>query len=195
MLKAVVLCANPLFEKSLVHHQLSVALKEVDHISWIDLYELYPDFDINIKKEQKRLEAFDVIIFQHPIYWYSCPPLLKQYIDLVFEYDWAYGKKGNALKDKYFFQIISTGGTKEGYCSSGKDGFTIRELLQPFHQTAMTCKMIPLPPFVVHGARKINEIELQSISQQLQKVLLKLLENNFKSKDFNQCQYLNEIAE
>ena len=106
----------------------------------------------------------------------------------------AYGKKGNALKDKFYFQIISTGGTKEGYCSSGKDGFTIRELLQPFHQTAMTCKMIPLPPFVVHGARKINEIELQSISQQLQKVLLQLLENNFKSKDFSHYQYLNEIA-
>lgn len=77
-----------------MHHQLSIALKEVDHISWIDLYELYPDFDINIRKEQKRLEAFDVIIFQHPIYWYSCPPLLKQYIDLVFEYDWPMVKKG-----------------------------------------------------------------------------------------------------
>lgn len=121
-----------MFEKSLVYYHLSKVIQKVNEVVWVDLYELYPDFDINIKRGQKRLEAFDVIIFQHPIYWYSCPPLLKQYIDLVFEYNWAYGSKGNALKDKYFFQIISTGGTKEGYCSSGKDGFTIKELLQPF---------------------------------------------------------------
>ena len=54
-----------------------------------DLYEAYPDFDIDA--EQRLLEAHDIVIFQQPFYWYSVPPLIKQWCDLVLEHGWAYG--------------------------------------------------------------------------------------------------------
>ena len=63
-------------------------------VTFHDLYELYPDFDVQVEQEQELLISHDMIILQHPFYWYSCPPLLKQWIDLVLEHGWAYGKEG-----------------------------------------------------------------------------------------------------
>ncbi|MGT2357467.1 NAD(P)H-dependent oxidoreductase [Staphylococcus aureus] len=42
-----------------------------------DLYREYPDFIINVKREQELVENHDNIIFQFPLYWYSSPSLLK----------------------------------------------------------------------------------------------------------------------
>ena len=39
-----------------------------------NIYELYPDENINIKAEQDALVKSDRIIFQFPMYWYSVPP-------------------------------------------------------------------------------------------------------------------------
>ena len=42
-----------------------------------DMYALYPDFHINVPTEQTTLTTTDRIVLQFPVYWYSCPPLLK----------------------------------------------------------------------------------------------------------------------
>lgn len=34
-----------------------------------DMYQLYPNFDIDVKTEQKILEDSDRIVLQFPIYW------------------------------------------------------------------------------------------------------------------------------
>ena len=59
-----------------------------------DMYQLYPNFDIDVKTEQKILEVSDRIVLQFPIYWYQTPALMKQWFDVVFEYGWAYGSTG-----------------------------------------------------------------------------------------------------
>ena len=65
-----------------------------------DLYEAYPDFDIDVRREQELLAAHEVIVLQHPFYWYSAPALLKEWQDLVLEHGWAYGSGGTALRGK-----------------------------------------------------------------------------------------------
>jgi glutathione-regulated potassium-efflux system ancillary protein KefG len=134
--KILILFAHPLFEKSQVNKILVENIPNSSNITFHDLYEEYPEFDVDIKKEQKLLLAHDIIIWHHPMYWYNCPPLLKQWIDLVLEFGWAYGKEGNNLKNKTLFQVITTGGSQENYCATGRDRFTIPELLEPFNQTA-----------------------------------------------------------
>ncbi len=47
------------------------------------LYQLYPDFNIDIAAEQEALSRADLIVWQHPMQWYSIPPLLKLWIDKV----------------------------------------------------------------------------------------------------------------
>ncbi len=59
-----------------------------------------PDFNIDINAEQRALERADLVVLQHPMQWYSFPPLLKLWIDKVLEHGWAYGHDGNALVGK-----------------------------------------------------------------------------------------------
>ena len=125
-----------------------------------DLYQLYPDFDVLPQVEQTILEQHDVVIFQHPFYWYSSPALIRQWMDLVLEHGWAYGKAGTRLQGKYMLNAISTGGNDEAYTPQGHHGHTIREFLLPFEQSARLCYMNYLPPFVVHGANTLNEQDL-----------------------------------
>ncbi len=190
--KILILFAHPLFEKSFVNQELVRHIPISNHITFHDLYEEYPEFDINVKHEQSLLEKHDIIIWHHPMYWYSCPPLLKQWIDLVLEYDWAYGKNGNALKGKSVFQVITTGGTKDNYCATGRDRFTIPELLEPFNQTAKVCKMNYLPPFVVHGTHKMNEKEVVNHAEIYAGLLLFLTNNEINYNEINHNFYINE---
>ena len=190
--KILILFAHPLFEKSFVNQELVRHIPISNHITFHDLYEEYPEFDINVKHEQNLLEKHDIIIWHHPMYWYSCPPLLKQWIDMVLEYDWAYGKNGNALKGKSIFQVITTGGAKENYCATGRDRFSIPELLEPFNQTAKVCKMNYLPPFVVHGTHKIDEKEAITHAKAYAELLLFLTKNEINSEEMNRNFYMNE---
>jgi len=155
--KILILFAHPLFEKSNANDVLIKNIPDSPNITFHDLYQEYPDFDVDIKREQELLVLHDIIIWHHPMYWYSCPPLLKQWIDLVLEHGWAYGHRGTALKGKLLLQAVTTGGRKENYCASGRDRFTIAQLLEPFCQTAKVCNMHYLPPFVVHGTHAMDE--------------------------------------
>jgi glutathione-regulated potassium-efflux system ancillary protein KefG len=128
--KILILFAHPLFEKSNANDALVQYIPDSPNITFHDLYQEYPEFDIDMKREQELLWNHDIIIWHHPMYWYSCPPLLKQWIDIVLEHGWAYGKDGYALKDKLLLQCITTGGRKENYSSTGRDRFTIPQLLE-----------------------------------------------------------------
>ncbi len=193
--KILILFAHPLFEKSTVNKHLIEQLPKSEHITIHDLYEEYPEFDIDIIREQNLLVAHNIIIWHHPLYWYSCPPLLKQWIDLVLEYGWAYGKTGSALQDKHVFQAITTGGSQENYCLEGKDRYTIPELLEPFNQTARVCKMIYLPPFVVHGTHKITKQEIKQMSNSYNALLHYMINNNIQEEAFDTYLYLNHWIE
>src|SRR5690606_8733330 len=124
-----------------------------------DLYELYPDFDINIRAEQKALLEHDIIVLQHPLYWYSPPALMKQWFELTLEHGWAYGAGGDALKGTPLLQAVSTGGDMDAYTPEGFHGSTLAEFLLPCKRTATLCGMDYLPPFVAHGAFTMDEQE------------------------------------
>ena len=151
--RILVLFAHPSIERSEVNRPLAQAAAGVDGVTLIDLYAEYPDFQIDIDLEQRRLLDHDVIVFQHPLYWYSTPAILKEWQDLVLEHDFAYGARGTSLHGKLFMSALSAGGHESAYCSKGYNHFTIRELLYPLEQTAMLCGMTYLPPFAVFAAR------------------------------------------
>jgi len=82
----LILFAHPALEKSRVNRRLVAAVQGLEGVTFHDLYEAYPDFYIDVKHEQRLLEAHDIIAFQHPLYWYSTPSLLKEWQDLVLEH-------------------------------------------------------------------------------------------------------------
>src|SRR3954451_16903918 len=109
MNKILVLFAHPALEKSRVHTVLLKSINNIEGITINDLYEQYPDFDIDIQKEQELLLTHDIIVWQHPFYWYSAPAILKQWQDLVLQHGWAYGRNGNNLKGKSVFNALTSG--------------------------------------------------------------------------------------
>ena len=136
---------------------MAESIDDLDGVTLVDLYAEYPDFQIDIDREQAQLLAHDVIVFQHPLYWYSTPAILKEWQDLVLEHGFAYGSEGTALHDKIFFNALTAGGLEAAYRAEGYNHFTIRELLHPIEQTAMLCGMTYLPPFALFGSRTAVE--------------------------------------
>jgi len=76
--RILILFAHPALHKSLVNRHLIAAVEKVAGVTIRHLYELYPDYLIDMKVEQELLDAHDIIILQHPFYWYSAPSLVKE---------------------------------------------------------------------------------------------------------------------
>lgn len=190
--KILILFAHPKYERSLNQAMLVKSIPEIPEITFHDLYEKYPDFNIDIEAEQKLLLEHQIIIWQHPFYWYSSPPLLKQWIDLVLAFGWAYGPGGSALDGKMVFNAITAGGQRSAYGKEGYNRFTVNQLLAPFEQTAVLCKMIWLPPFVIHGTHRISDTERDVQVKQYNRSLYKLTEETFTMNELRKYSYLND---
>ena len=155
--RILILFAHPSLEHSEVNRPLAQASKEIDGVTLVDLYAEYPDLFIDVDREQARLLTHDVIIFMHPLYWYSTPAMLKEWQDLVLEHGFSYGSKGTALYGKIFLNALTAGGAEAGYSTEGHYHFAIRDLLRPLEQMALLCGMVYLPPFTLFGARTAVE--------------------------------------
>jgi glutathione-regulated potassium-efflux system ancillary protein KefG len=154
--RILVLLAHPVLERSRLNRSLADVAAKVEGVTLHDLYEEYPSSAIHVKREQALLERHDVVVFQHPFYWYSTPSILKEWQDLVLEHGWAYGEHGHHLQGKLTFNALTTGGPAQAYREGGYNRFTIRQFLAPYDQTAHLCQMKFLAPFVVHGAFRIE---------------------------------------
>ena len=151
--RVLILFAHPSLDRSEVNYPMLEVARGQRGITPVDLYAEYPDYQIDIDREQQRLVEHDVIVFQHPLYWYSTPAMLKEWQDLVLEEGFAYGPEGTALHGKIFFCALTAGGREAAYRGEGFKHYTIRELLHPLEQMARLCGMIYLPSFALFGAR------------------------------------------
>jgi glutathione-regulated potassium-efflux system ancillary protein KefG len=169
--KVLVLFAHPVFQTSLLNKSLLDGLPDSAQITVHDLYECYPNFMIDVEREQALLDSHEVIIFQHPLYWYSSPAILKEWMDLVLEHGYAYGTDATALRGKQFISVITSGGDVSNY----QGDRNIRELLKPFELTAKLCNMTFLPPFITYAGLKIKAMNFDQqlpanyLSQQVNK--------------------------
>jgi glutathione-regulated potassium-efflux system ancillary protein KefG len=167
----LILFAHPALERSRVHRQLADAVAPLPGVTFHDLYEAYPDFDVDVRREQELLTTHEVIVLQHPFYWYSTPPLVKQWEDLVLEHGWAYGSGGTTLHGKRLLSAISAGGPARAYREAGSNRFTIRQLLAPLEQTARLCGMEYLPPFVVFGTHRLGNEEIVGAAAEYRRLI------------------------
>lgn len=190
--KILILFAHPAFEKSRVNKHLVKSVKELDGVYFHDLYEAYPDFLIDVKREQELLSGHDIIIFHHPFFWYSTPAILKEWQDLVLEHGWAYGSKGNALRGKMLMNVITTGGQENAYHTEGHNHHTVRQLLAPIEQTASLCKMIFIPPFLVHGTHSISPEEIARYETDYRELLLALMESRVDIENASKLNRIND---
>ena len=192
MNRILILFAHPRFEKSRTNRALLKNIERLPGITLNDLYEQYPDFNIDVDREKNLLGAHEIIVWHHPFYMYGAPALLKQWIDLVLEYGWAHGREGDFLKGKTIFTTLTSGGTRESYVTNGYNRYTIGEFLLPFNQTATLCKMTYLPPFAVQGTHMLTEEALERHAELYHNLLGRLARGDFDIESMTQFPSLND---
>lgn len=193
MSKILLVTAHPRLEKSRNNIRLMKAADTMDHVVIRDLYELYPRFFINTEKEQQYLEQSQVIILQHPFYWYGIPALMKQYLDMVFTHGWAYGKDGDQLKGKILFNALTTSGTRDSYHENEHNRFPLASYLIPYNQLAYVCRMHYLPPFVLHESGKATASESAKHARQFKTIIQILASGQPDLEKLKVLEYLNDF--
>jgi glutathione-regulated potassium-efflux system ancillary protein KefG len=191
--KIVIQLFHPLLHKSRVNTELLRAVTGLEGVDIRILYDLYPDFDIDMKREQEVLLAHDVVVWQHPFYWYSAPSLLKEWIDIVLEHGFAYGREGKSLMGKRVMNAITAGGRREVYREGGLRKYTVSQLLAPFELTANLCNMEYLPPYVVHGTHLLEKEGIVRAGQDYRKFIIGLRDGTFDQEELGKMQYANDI--
>ena len=164
----LVLVAHPSMELSRLNRRLSDAAGEAarrtpaggNPIVVRDLYALYPDYLIDVAAEQAALAKARLVVWQHPVHWYSMPPLMKLWLDTVLGFGWAYGPQGTALQGKDLWLVASTGGPEESYRPDSYNRYFFDAFLPPYEQTAALCGMRFLAPMVIHGAHRLADDEV-----------------------------------
>lgn len=193
MSAVLILFAHPLLEKSRVHSELLLHAKTVTGVTINDLYQNYPDFDIDTTREKNLLLSHDIIIWQHPFYWYSSPALLKQWQDLVLEHGWAYGKKGNAVAGKKIFNTLTSGGGSDAYRYGGYNKYPVHDYLRPFEKTAELCHMTYWPPFWVHGVHRMGPDLIKQYAENYKDLLNALTSGLFSEEEILKAPLLNNL--
>lgn len=160
MKKVLFLYAHPNPTGSRANRRIADAVVSLPNVTFHPIYDIYPEYFINVEAEHRLLLAHDVIVFQHPFYWYSMPPLLKLWIDLVLEFDFAFGPGGKALRGKEFLLSITAGGPASSYAPGEANHFPIEAFFPAYEQTARLCEMRWHQPMVLFHSTKVSEGDL-----------------------------------
>ena len=148
----LVMFAHPALERARLGPAMAEVAAAAPGVVFRDLYELYPDFTIDVAAEQAAVRSARALVLQFPFYWYSTPALMKEWLDLVLTHGFAYGARGRALEGKLFACAITTGGPQDPDPANTDERFGVEDYLRPLQQTARLCGMRWKKPFVVHGS-------------------------------------------
>lgn len=163
MAQILVIAAHPHMEHSRITRSLlHAAAAAGPRVMVRDLYALYPDYFIDVAAERAALADAALVVWLHPVHWYSMPPMLKLWLDEVFGFGWAYGPGGRALAGKDLWLACSTGGPAASYRPDGYNRYFFDAFLYPYEQTAALVGMRWLPPLVLHGAHHADTATVQA---------------------------------
>jgi glutathione-regulated potassium-efflux system ancillary protein KefG len=196
MKRILVLFAHPALQQSRANRSLLKAIDGMPGVTLHDLYQLYPDQMIDAAREQAQLAAHDIIVFQHPFYWFSAPALLKEWCDMVLQYGYAYGEEATALQGKQWLSAITTGGTAQSYTPEGYNRHPTIDYLLPYRQTASLCGMTWLPPFVMHSFDASHDnIDVDQVGREYRRLLEALRDDRLPTQRLTEVTYLRELLE
>jgi glutathione-regulated potassium-efflux system ancillary protein KefF len=157
--------AHPYPDRSRANRSLLEAVRDLPFVNVRNLYASYPDFSIDVENEQRALAGAKLIVWQHPMYWYSAPALLKLWFEKVLSRGWAYGEGGSALRGKSCLWIVTAGGDDAAFSSEGMHGHAFQAFVPVVEQTARFCGMKWLEPIVVPGAHRIADDALGALGR------------------------------
>ena len=178
---AFLVFAHPYPDRSRANRRLLDAVSDLPGLEVRSLYDTYPMFDIDVPAEQAALTRAEVVVWQHPVHWYSVPSLLKHWFDKVLLKGWAYGNGGTALHGKRCLWVATTGGDDRAYHPSGMHARPFEHYLPVVEQTARFCGMSWEEPLVIKGAHRLTPSELDETGKRYRARLSELIAGEARS--------------
>ncbi|MGS2805902.1 NAD(P)H-dependent oxidoreductase [Nocardia sp. MW-W600-9] len=139
--RTLVIVAHPNLAESRANATRLAEIEDLGNVTVHDLYQTYPDLDIDVAREQQLLRDHDTVVLQFPLYWYSVTPALKAWFDAVLTHGFAFSFDGSAtaLAGKKAWLAVSVGSTLETYTPEGLARRSLDEYLAPVVQTLEFC--------------------------------------------------------
>lgn len=150
-LRALVVFADPSLHRSRISRRVADAVSSLPGVQVVDLYQRYPDFYIDVRREREQLKAAPLVLFMFQLGWYAMPALLKEWFDTVFKPEWALEQPGR-LHGKAAWVAVACNAGPGDYTAGGRHGRPLNDFLAPIEQTARACGMHWLAPHVFYGA-------------------------------------------
>jgi len=133
----------------------------------------------DIKTEIEFVEKADLILFVFPLWWSSCPAIMKGYMERVLMHGFAYDYETNSvlnyglLKGKQVKLLITTGRSEDMYSPQGPHKMSVEERIEHLtYGTLAFCGLNVYKTFIAHGVHhEIPKEKLQSILEDLKKDL------------------------
>lgn len=170
MKKTLIIFAHPHFEYSHANVELVKAYDNLENVDFKDLYEEYPDFHIASFRERKRIREYERLVFHFPLIWFTCPPLLKLWIDEVFDIKWM-AEQNHPLQNKDAFIIVTLGGKEENYSPDGLYATTVPELMK-FLILSLKVNGIEVKEILaIHNADELTAADLAKYKTEIRKTL------------------------
>lgn len=152
----LVLIGHPDRGASRMNHQLAETWSELGaHVRWIDGKPL------DVCAEQQAVEAVEHVILQFPLYWYGVPACLKQWLDEVLTWGWAFGPEGGMLHPRRLSCSVTIGGRLSDYTETGKHRMELTTLLSSLERTSAYIGM-EWGGIKTLDASKLNELTANS---------------------------------
>lgn len=150
-LRALVVFADPSLHRSRISRRVADAVAGLPGVLVRDLYQLYPDFYIDVRRERELLKAAPLLLLVFHLDWYAMPALLKEWFDSVFKPAWAEQQPPRLAGKRAFAAVACPGGALD-YRPGGAHGRPLEDYLAPLAQSAGACGMEWLAPQVFHEA-------------------------------------------
>lgn len=166
-MKILVVVAHPDLAASRVNRTWTNALQSLPEVTVHDIAAAYPGMVMDVAHEQALLRAHDCIVLQFPMYWYSCPAVLKAWLDQVMQPGFAFGKGGSQIAGKCWLVASSVGGSRENYQQWFGEAFDMEVMLQPLERTIAYLQGVWCSPHLFFGAATASPDALRASATSL----------------------------
>jgi glutathione-regulated potassium-efflux system ancillary protein KefF len=167
----LIIHAHPYPGRSQAGRALLDAVRDLPGLEVRSLYDLYPDFDIDVDDERAALQRADLVVWLHPVYWYSVPGMLKHWFDVVLVRQLTVGVD-DGLRGKHCLWVATTGGQLSSFSADGIHQLSFDQIEAPIRQTARFCGMTWEKPLTLFGADAYAEDECAAVAQVFRERLL-----------------------
>lgn len=135
----------------------------------------------DIRREQGKITAADLVVVQFPLWWYGMPAILKGWFDRVFTNGFAFGVRDDAgrirkygdgaLTGKALLAVVAAGDRASSLGPRGISGDLVDTLWPLLHGTAHYTGMRPLRPHLVASADRVDDTLIESERSRLRRRL------------------------